>query len=130
MAKLTLNNYLKKSSTNSNLHLLTYPGGHHFESIMYPPSKYDVDSMHALPTCSLNYKSNLHQIIKRRDGSKEWNGEEKGYKKDQKKWFGKNCIDKGTLQGYEEYGAKQFWSDVKSILVDKKDAKSLKGYTE
>ena len=121
---------LKKSSTNSNLHLLTYSGGHHFESIMYPPSKYDVDSMHALPTCSLNYKSNLHQIIKRRDGSKEWNGEEKGYKKDQKKWFGKNCIDKGTLQGYEEYGAKQFWSDVKSILVDKKDAKSLKGYTE
>ena len=53
-----------------------------------------------------------------------------GYKKDQKKWFGENCIDKGTLQGYEEYGANQFWSDVKSIIVDKKDAKSLKGYTQ
>ena len=48
----------------------------------------------------------------------------------QKKWFGENCIDKGTLQGYEEYGAKQFWSDVKSIIVDKKDPKSLKGYTQ
>ena len=121
---------LKDSSKNPNLHLLTYAGGHHFESQMYPPSKFDAESMHALPTCSLNYKSNLHQIIKRRDGSKEWNGEEKGYKKEQKKWFGKNCIGKGTLQGYAEYGAKQFWADVKSIIVDKIDAKSLKGYTE
>ena len=121
---------LKESSKNPNLHLLTYAGGHHFESQMYPPSKFDAESMHALPTCSLNYKSNLHQIIKRRDGSKEWNGEEKGYKKDQKKWFGKNCIGKGTLQGYAEYGAKQFWTDVKSIIVDKKEANSLKGYTQ
>ena len=121
---------LKDSSKNPNLHLLTYAGGHHFESQMYPPSKFDAESMHALPTCSLNYKSNLNQIIKRRDGSKEWDGEEKGYKKDQKKWFGKNCIGKGTLQGYAEYGAKQFWADVKSIIVDKTDAKSLKGYTE
>ena len=121
---------LKDSSKNPNLYLLNYSGGHHFESRMYPPSKYDVESMHALPTCSLNYTSNLHQIIKRRDGTKEWNGEKQGYKQDQKKWFGKNCIDKGTLQGYEEYGAKQFWDDVKSVLVNKKDAKSLKGYTE
>ena len=121
---------LKDSSNNPNLHLLTYSGGHHFESRMYPPSKYDVESMHALPTCSLNYKSNLHQTIKKRDGTKEWDGEKQGYKQDQKKWFGKNCIDKGTLQGYEEYGAKQFWADVKSIIVDKKDAKSLKGYAE
>ena len=121
---------LKDSSNNLNLHLLTYSGGHHFESRMYPPSKYDVESMHALPTCSLNYTSNLHQIIKRRDGTKEWNGEKQGYKQDQKKWFGKNCINKGTLQGYEEYGAKQFWDDVKSVLVNKKEAKSLKGYTE
>ena len=121
---------LKDSSNNPNLYLLTYSGGHHFESRMYPPSRYDTESAHALPTCSLNYKSNLHQIIKRRDGSKEWNGEKQGYKKDQKKWFGENCIDKGTLQGYEEYGANQFWSDVKSIIVDKKDAKSLKGYTQ
>ena len=121
---------LKDSSKNPNLYLLNYPGGHHFESRMYPPSKYDVESMHALPTCSLNYTSNLHQIIKRRDGTKEWNGEKKGYKQDQKKWFGKNCIDKGTLQGYEEYGAKQFWADVKSIIVDKKEANSLKGYTQ
>ena len=42
----------------------------------------------------------------------------------------KNCIDKGTLQGYDEYGAKMFWNDVKSIIVDKKDAQSLKGYTK
>ena len=27
-------------------------------------------------------------------------------------------------------GTKQFWTDVKSIIVDKKDAKSLKVYTE
>ena len=121
---------LKDSSNNPNLYLLTYSGGHHFESRMYPPSRYDTESAHALPTCSLNYKSNLHQIIKRRDGSKEWNGEKQGYKKDQKKWFGENCIDKGTLQGYEEYGANQFWSDVKSIIVDKKDVKSLNGYTQ
>ncbi len=120
---------LKNSSNNPNLHLLTYSGGHHFESAMYPPSKYDMNSMHALPTCSLNYKANLHQIIKRRDGSLEWDGEKKGYKKKQKKWFNKHCIDKGTLQGYEEYGAKNFWADVKSIIVDKKDVKSLKGYT-
>ena len=120
---------LKNSSNNPNLHLLTYSGGHHFESAMYPPSKYDMNSMHALPTCSLNYKANLHQIIKRRDGSLEWDGETKGYKKKQKKWFNKNCIDKGTLQGYEEYGAKNFWADVKSIIVEKKDLKSLKGYT-
>ena len=121
---------LKDSSNNPNLHLLTYSGGHHFESRMYPPSKYDIESMHALPTCSLNYKSNLHQTIKRRDGTKEWDGEKQGYKQDQKKWFGKNCIDKGTLQGYEEYGAKQFWADVKSIIIDKKEANSLKGYAE
>lgn len=120
---------LKNSSNNPNLHLLTYSGGHHFESAMYPPSKYDMNSMHALPTCSLNYKANLHQIIKRRDGSIEWDGEKKGYKKKQKKWFNKHCIDKGTLQGYEEYGAKNFWADVKAIIVDKKDLKSLKGYT-
>jgi len=120
---------LKESTNYSNLHLLTYSGGHHFESPMYPPSKYDINSMHALPTCSLNYKSNLHQIIKRRDGTLQWDGEKKGYKKDQKKWFGKHCIDKGTLQGYEEYGAKMFWDDVKSIIVDKKEAKSLKGFT-
>lgn len=121
---------LKESTNYSNLHLLTYSGGHHFESPMYPPSKYDINSMHALPTCSLNYYSNLHQIIKRRDGTLQWEGEKKGYKKDQKKWFGKNCINKGTLQGYEEYGAKMFWNDVKSIIVDKKDAQSLKGYTK
>ena len=121
---------LKESTNYSNLHLLTYSGGHHFESPMYPPSKYDINSMHALPTCSLNYKSNLHQIIKRRDGTLQWDGEKKGYKKDQKKWFGKNCIDKGTLQGYDEYGAKMFWNDVKSIIVDKKNAQSLKGYTK
>ena len=120
---------LKNSSNNPNLYLLTYSGGHHFESAMYPPSKYDMNSMHALPTCSLNYKNNLHQIIKRRDGSLEWDGEKKGYEKKQKKWFNKHCIDKGTLQGYEEYGAKNFWADVKSIIVDKKDIKSLKGYT-
>ena len=72
---------LKDSSNNPNLNLLTYSGGHHFESRMYPPSRYDTESAHALPTCSLNYKSNLHQIIKRRDGSKEWNGEKQGYKK-------------------------------------------------
>jgi len=120
---------LKNSSNNPNLHLLTYSGGHHFESAMYPPSKYDMNSMHALPTCSLNYKANLHQIIKRRDGSLEWDGEKKGYKKKQKKWFNKHCIDKGTLQGYEEYGAKNFWADVKAIIVEKKDVKSLKGFT-
>jgi len=119
---------LKNSTNYSNLHLLTYAGGHHFESPMYPPSKYDINSMHALPTCSLNYKSNLHQIIKKRDGTIQWNGEQKGYQKDQKKWFGKNCIDKGTLQGYEEDGAKSFWQDVKAIIVDNKEAKKLKGY--
>ena len=42
------------------------------------------------------------------EGTLQWNGEKKGYKKDQKKWFGKNCIDKGTLQDYEEYSVKCF----------------------
>ena len=31
---------------------------------------------------------------------------------------------------YFDEVAKQFWSDVKSIIVDKKDIKSLKGYTQ
>ena len=37
--------------------------------IFYPTQVvyYDVEKSKALPTCSLNYKSNLHQIIKRRD---------------------------------------------------------------
>ena len=66
---------LKDSSNNPILHLLTYSGGHHFESRMYPPSRYDTESAHALPTCSLNYKSNLHQVIKKEMDQK--NGMEK-----------------------------------------------------
>ena len=84
--------------------------------------------MHALPTCSINYKSNLYQIIKLRDGSGQWDTEAKGFRKDQKDWFGSNCVKKGHYQGYEEVGAKFFWADAKDIIAKNEKHMKLKGY--
>lgn len=121
---------LKDSRNFENLKLLTYSGGHHFESPMYPPTKFVSNSLTLLPNCSINYKNNLHQIIKKRDGSGEWDAETKGYKKDQRKWLGKNCIKSGATQGYEEYASNMFWEDMRSYLVDKLEVDKLKGYSK
>jgi len=107
---------LKESGNYDNLKIMTYDGGHHFESTQYPPSFYDANSMHLLPQCALMYSEDLHQTISKRDETGMWVGKEQGYKKDQKKWVGKNCISRGTVFGYEKSGAEAFWGDVSKII--------------
>ncbi|WP_075506314.1 hypothetical protein [Candidatus Pelagibacter communis] len=121
---------LKDSGSFENIHLLAYSGGHHFESPMYPPTKFVSNSLTLLPNCSINYKNNLYQIIKKRDGTGEWDSEKKGYEKDQREWLGNNCIKSGATQGYEEYSSNMFWEDMRSYLVDKIEIQNLKGYSK
>ena len=121
---------LKDSGSFENIHLLAYSGGHHFESPMYPPTKFVSYSLTLLPDCSINYEKNLYQIIKKRDGTGEWDSETKGYEKDQREWLGKNCIKSGATQGYEEYSSNMFWEDMRSYLVDKVEIQNLKGYSK
>jgi len=120
---------LKKSKNYKNIHLLQYDGAHHFESNHYPSTKFEKNGMHALPTCSINYKANLYSIVKVRDGSTSFDTEVGGFGKDQKNWFRKNCIKKGNYQGYEKKGAENFWTDVKSIIKDKAQPIELIGFT-
>ena len=118
---------LKESKNYQNIINLEYEGGHHFESDRYEKTHFG-GGMHALPTCSINYKSNLYQIIKLRDGSGQWDTEAKGFRKDQKDWFGSNCVKKGHYQGYEEVGAKSFWADAKDIIAKNEKRVKLRGY--
>lgn len=120
---------LKKSKNFTNIINLEYEGAHHFESTKYAPTSYEPNGMHALPTCSINYKRNLHQIIKLRDGTSMWDTEKKGFGKDQKNWFGNNCVKSGHYQGYEKIGAKKFWGDVRSIIIHSSNLDTLKGYS-
>ena len=120
---------LKESKNYQNIINLEYEGGHHFESDRYEKTHFS-GGMHALPTCSINYKSNLYQIIKLRDGSGQWDTEAKGFRKDQKDWFGSNCVKKGNYQGYEEVGAKSFWADAKDIIAKNEKHMKLRGYKQ
>ena len=95
---------------------LKYPGAHHFESPNYGPTE-RVDGMHILPTCSINYSRNLHTQVKRRDGSDNWNTEEKGFGDKLYKWLGKTCVRRGNLQGYNKNGSDLMWGDINKIVV-------------
>ena len=95
---------------------LKYPGAHHFESPNYGPTE-RVDGMHILPTCSINYSRDLHTQVKRRDGSDNWNTEEKGFGDKLYKWLGKTCVRRGNLQGYNKKGSDSMWGDINKIVV-------------
>ena len=66
-----------------------------------------IPRVHALPTCSLNYKSDSPDY--KEIDQKKWNGEKQDVK-DQKNGLEK-ITDKEPSSDVEEYGAKQFWSD-------------------
>ena len=120
---------LKVSKNYKNIHLLQYEGAHHFESNYYPPTKFIKNGMHALPTCSINYKTNLYSVVKVRNSSTFYDTETGGFGKDQKNWFGKNCVKKGNYQGYEKKGADNFWTDVKSVILNDTKPEELIGFT-
>ena len=92
---------LEASGNVAGFKSLTYPGAHHFESPEYGPTE-RVDGMHIIPTCSINYASDLHIQLQRRDGSDGWDSKEKGFGDALYKWLGKTCVGKGNLQGYNK----------------------------
>ena len=107
---------LEASGNVVGLKSLTYPGAHHFESPEYGPTE-RVDGMHVIPTCSLNYTSELHVQIKRRDDSDNWNTKEQGFGDKLYKWLGKTCVRRGNLQGYNKKGSDLMWGDINKIVV-------------
>ena len=123
-------NNLKKSKNYSNIILLSYDGAHHFESDHYGKTKFEEKGKHILPTCSINYKKNLHSVIKVRDSDMQRDTEVKGFNKEHRKWIYKNCLKEGNYQGYDKKGAADFWKDVRSIIEDKAQPQELIGFTK
>ena len=119
---------LKTSKNYSNIVLLSYDGAHHFESENYDKTKFEAQGKHILPTCSINYKKNLHSVIKVRNSDKQRDAEVKGFNKEHREWVYKNCLKEGNYQGYDKKGAAEFWQDVRSIIKDKAQPKELKGF--
>ena len=95
---------------------LTYPGDHHFESIIDSPVRWMAHSKHVIPTCSIDYQADLYPILKRRDGSGLWDSKESGFGKPMYKWLGKNCVKKGNRHGYNKKGSAMVWDDIKTII--------------
>ena len=120
---------LKDSKNYSNIILLSYDGAHHFESDHYGKTKFEAKGKHILPTCSINYKKNLHSVVKVRNSNKQRDAEEKGFNKEHRKWIYNNCLKEGNYQGYDEKGAANFWKDVKSIIKNKAQPQDLIGFT-
>ena len=120
---------LKTSKIYSNIVLLSYNGAHHFESENYGKTKFEAKGKHILPTCSINYKKNLHSVVKVRNSEKKRDAEEKGFNKEHRKWIYNNCLKEGHYQGYDEKGATDFWQDVRSIIKDKAQPAELIGFT-
>ena len=89
-------NNLKKSKNYSNIILLSYDGAHHFESDHYGKTKFEAKGQHILPTCSINYKKNLHSVVKVRNSNKQRDAEEKGFNKEHRKWIYNNCLKEGN----------------------------------
>ena len=120
---------LKTSKNYSNIVILSYDGAHHFESENYDKTKFEAQGKHILPTCSINYKNNLHLVIKVRNSDKQRDAEIKGFNKEHREWVYKNCLKEGNYQGYDKKGAADFWQDVRSIIKDKAQPSELKGFT-
>ena len=120
---------LKTSKNYSNIVLLSYNGAHHFESENYGKTKFEAKGKHILPTCSINYKKNLHSVVKVRNSEKKRDAEEKGFNKEHRKWIYNNCLKEGNYQGYDKKGATDFWQDVRSIIKDKAQHGELIGFT-
>ena len=120
---------LKTSKNYTNIILLSYDGAHHFESEYYGKTQFEAKGKHILPTCSINYKKNLHLVVKVRNSKKIRDAEEKGFNKDHRKWIYKNCLKEGNYQGYNKKGASDFWQDVRSIIKDKALPSELIGFT-
>ena len=123
-------NNLKKSKNYSNIILLSYDGAHHFESDHYGKTKFEAKGKHILPTCSINYKKNLHSVIKVRNSDMQRDAEVKGFNKEHRKWVYRNCLKEGNYQGYDKKGAADFWKDVRSIIKDKAQPQELIGFTK
>ena len=122
-------NNLKKSKNYRNIILLSYDGAHHFESEYHGKTKFEAKGKHILPTCSINYKKNLHSVLKVRNSGKQRDAEEKGFNKEHRKWVYNNCLKEGNYQGYNKKGASDFWQDVRSIIKDKVQPEELRGFT-
>ena len=122
-------NNLKKSKNYSNIILLSYDGAHHFESDHYGKTKFEAKGKHILPTCSINYKNNLHSVIKVRNSDMQRDAELKGFNKEHRQWVYKNCLKEGNYQGYDKKGATDFWKDVRSIIKDRAQPQELIGFT-
>ena len=120
---------LKNSKNYSNIVLLSYDGAHHFESEYHGKTKFEAKGKHILPTCSINYKKNLHSVVKVRNSDKQRDAEEKGFNKEHRKWIYNNCLKEGNYQGYDKKGATDFWKDVRSIIKDRVQPKELIGFT-
>ena len=120
---------LKNSKNYSNIILLSYDGAHHFESEYHGKTKFEAKGKHILPTCSINYKKNLHSVVKVRNSDKQRDAEEKGFNKGHRKWIYNNCLKEGNYQGYDKKGATDFWKDVRSIIKDRIQPKELIGFT-
>ena len=120
---------MKNSKNYSNIVLLSYDGAHHFESDHYGKTKFEAKGKHILPTCSINYKKNLHSVVKVRNSDKQRDAEEKGFNKEHRKWIYNNCLKEGNYQGYDKKGATEFWKDVRSIIKDRVQPKELIGFT-
>ena len=120
---------LKNSKNYSNIVLLSYDGAHHFESDHYDKTKFEAKGKHILPTCSINYKKNLHSFVKVRNSDKQRDAEEKGFNKEHRKWIYDNCLKEGNYQGHNKKGATDFWKDVRSIIKDRAQPQELIGYT-
>ena len=107
----------KKLNQLENFELLTYPGGHHFMSQRYGPTR-EVDGKHLLTTCSLNYDKDGMMFAKKRNTENHVSESTSGFNGFQK-WVIKTCLRKGHLQGYEPDSAKKFWSDVKRLTASR-----------
>lgn len=106
---------LAASGTVPNFESLTYPGSHHFESPRFGHEAV-VDVPHWITTCSINYTSDLHTQLKRRDGSTFWDTKINGWGPETYKWLYKNCVKRGHLQGYNKKGSEMMWDDVEKAV--------------
>ena len=91
-----------------------YSGGHHFESPLH--AKEITDAPHVLANCGLIFHDNFDETAKARRGGFSTRLTKNSSFDDYSSDVYENCLEKGTISGYEEESAKQMWSDVEDFL--------------
>ena len=91
-----------------------YSGGHHFESPLH--AKEITDAPHVLANCALIFHDNFDETAKARRGDFSTRLTKNSSFEDYSSDVYENCLEKGTISGYEEESAKQMWSDVEDFL--------------